>query len=158
MTELQITMLLHFIGVGVLFTALLGGIILGGQYAKAADYNSKATILKAMRPIGLLSPLAILLMLATGLGNWHALAWFQEGWLHTKITLFFIAAILGTIFGIRAKKRAGLIMKLADGSAPEGTNAQVAAMDKQFKIFYIVQSILIFSILFLSVVKPGRGF
>ncbi len=158
MTELQITMLIHLIGLGMLFTMLLSGIIFTAQYAKAPDYKSKATILKAMRPIGLLSPLAIVVMLASGLGNWHSMGWFQEGWLHIKITLFFAAAILGTIFGIRAKKRGGIIMKLADGSAPEGAADQVAAIDRQFRIFYIVQSILLFSILFLSVVKPGRGF
>jgi hypothetical protein len=96
-------------------------------------------------------------MLVSGIGNMEALHMgvFTASWLTTKLSVFAIMAINGIIFGAKSAKRAKLIAQMAGGSAPEGTNATIAGMDKQQLLFYFVQSLLLLIILTLSVVKPG---
>ena len=151
--------LVHFLGYGMLFTAGVAGWILGQQYNKAADYKEKSVILRASRPVGLLGPIGILIMLITGIGNMHArsLGVFTENWLTLKILFFAIASINGVFFGIRAAKRGKMVGQLAEGTAPSGTEGKVKSMDTQFRIFYIAQIVLMLLILTLSIVKPGRG-
>jgi len=154
----HLLMLLHFLGFGLLFSTLVAGWMLHGQYKKAIDYSTKAIILRLLRPIGLLSPVGILLMLLTGIGNMHVrgLGVFTESWLSAKIVVFIIATINGLVFGARAGKRARLISQMADGSAPHGTDGTINALDKQIRLFYIFQTALLLIILALSIVKPGR--
>ena len=151
-------MLLHFLGFGLLFSTLVAGWMLHGQYKKATDFSTKAMVLKLLRPIGLLSPVGILLMLLTGIGNMHVrgLGLFTESWLSAKIVVFVIAMINGLLFGARARKRARLISQMADGSAPHGTDGTINVLDKQMRLFYIIQFVLLLIILTLSIVKPGR--
>jgi len=151
-------MLLHFLGFGLLFSTLVAGWMLHGQYKKATDFSTKAMVLRLLRPIGLLSPVGILLMLLTGIGNMHVrgLGLFTESWLSAKIVVFVIAMINGLLFGARARKRARLISQMADGSAPHGTDGTINVLDKQMRLFYIIQFVLLLIILTLSIVKPGR--
>jgi uncharacterized membrane protein len=151
-------MLLHFLGFGLLFSTLVAGWMLHGQYKKATDFSTKAMVLRLLRPIGLLSPVGILLMLLTGIGNMHVrgLGLFTESWLSAKIVVFVIAMINGLVFGARARKRARLISQMADGSAPHGTDGTINILDKQMRLFYIIQFVLLLIILTLSIVKPGR--
>lgn len=143
----------------MLFTAGVGGWIVGQQYNKAKDYKEKSVILRSARPLGLLGPIGITIMLITGIGNMHlrALGLFTEHWLSVKILLFAIAATNGIFFGIRAAKRGKMVGQLAAGTAPADIEAKVKSMDAQFRIFYIVQITLLLLILILSIVKPGRG-
>ena len=151
-------MLLHFLGFGLLFSTLVAGWVLHSQYKSAIDFSTKAVLLKSLRPIGLLSPMAILLMLLTGIGNMHVrgLGLFTESWLSTKIVVFILATLNGIVFGVRAGKRARLIGQMADGSAPQGTDRSIGNLDRQLRLFYIIQFVLLLIILILSIVKPGR--
>jgi uncharacterized membrane protein len=148
--------LTHFLR--LLFSTLVAGWMLHGQYKKATDFSTKAMVLRLLRPIGLLSPVGILLMLLTGIGNMHVrgLGLFTESWLSAKIVVFVIAMINGLVFGARARKRARLISQMADGSAPHGTDGTINVLDKQMRLFYIIQFVLLLIILTLSIVKPGR--
>lgn len=65
----EIFLIIHFLGIGLFVATLIPGFILDSQYRKASDIRTKAILLRALRPIGLLSPLAVLLMLATGVAN-----------------------------------------------------------------------------------------
>ena len=154
----QLLLLVHFLGFGLLFSTLVAGWILHGQYKNAKEFSTKAVILRSLRPIGLLSPIGILLMLITGIGNMHVrgLGLFSEAWLSTKIVVYAIASINGIVFGARAGKRGKLIGLMADGSAPQGTDKSVDALDRQLRLFYIIQFVLLLIILTLSIVKPGR--
>jgi len=151
-------LLLHFLGFGLLFTTLVAGWLLNRQYKGAVDFSTKAVILKSMRPIGLLSPFAILLMLLTGIGNMQVrdLGLFTESWLSAKIVVFIIAAVNGIVFGVRARKRGKLIGQMAEGTAPQGTDKSIRSLDTQLQLFYVIQFVLLLIILILSIVKPGR--
>ncbi len=70
----ELTLLFHFIGFGLLVAIQVAGFILDSHYRKATDLQTKATLLRALKPIGLLSPIAIVLQLVTGIGNMHGIA------------------------------------------------------------------------------------
>jgi hypothetical protein len=149
----ELTLLFHFLGFGLLMTINVAGFILNRQYSKSADLQSKAIILRALRPIGLLSPVAIVVMLVTGIGNMHALGYglLDAGWLTAKIMFFAIAVISGTLFGIKAKKRGTLVQEMASGKAAANSQELLNAYDKQISLFYLVMPVLLLIILALSI-------
>ncbi len=149
----ELTLLFHFIGFGLLMSTLVAGFMLDRQYRKAKDLQSKAVILRSSKPIGMLSPFGILIMLITGIGNMHALGvgLLTFGWLSAKVILFAIASISGITFGIIARKRGALVGKMAAGTAPADAEATLKGYDNQAAIFYIVMPLLMLMILSLSV-------
>ena len=149
----ELTLLFHFLGFGLLMTINVAGFILNRQYRNAPDLQTKATILRSMRPIGLLSPVAILIMLITGIGNMHALGIgiFTFGWLAYKIVFYTIAVISGTILGITSRKRGALVGQMAAGTAPANAEQLLTGYDKQIDLFYIVMPLLMLCILWLSI-------
>ncbi len=151
--ELQFTLLFHFIGFGLLVTLNVAGFILNMQYKKAPDFQTKAIIVRAIRPLGLLSPVAVLIMLITGIGNMHSLGLgvLDVGWLTAKIIFFAIAVISGILFGIVAKKRGTLVNQIAAGKGDANAEAQLKGYDKQIDLFHVVMPILLITILWLSI-------
>ena len=149
----ELILLFHFIGFGILVTINIAGFILNSQYKKASDLQSKAILLRALRPIGLLSPIGILIMLITGIGNMHMLGLgvLSVGWLTGKIIFFAIAAISGIIFGITSRKRGALVAQMLAGTAPSDANQLLSGYDRQVSLSYIVFPVLMLIILWLSI-------
>ncbi len=149
----EIFLILHLLGLGLFVATLIPGYILDSQYRKAADIQTKATLLRALRPIGLLSPFAALLMLATGIANMHYLGvgLLDLGWLTAKIIFFALAVVSGATFGAKAQKRGKLIQQMAKGETPPDADARLKELDKQQRLFYVVQPILLLIIIYLSV-------
>jgi hypothetical protein len=156
MREIHFSMLLHFIGIGTVFTTLLAGWILTAQYARTSDYHVKNQILVLLRPIGLLSPAGILILLLSGIWNMSILHYSisSAGWLSAKLVLFAVAAVSGIMSGVLGPQRKKLVSALAEGKAAEGAEKRVAAYDRLQRLFYIVQAFLILTILTLTLVKP----
>ncbi len=155
----EITLLLHFIGLGLLFTTMVGGFILHRQYRKAADLRAKAIILKTARPFGLLSPVAMLLMLISGIGNMHGIGvgMFELAWLNTKLALFGVALIGGIVLGIVAKKRGTLVHTMSLGEAQPDSEKRLASYDTLLSAGYIVMPLLMLGMLYFSVVGRLGG-
>lgn len=152
----EVVFLLHLIGFGVIATLLIAGPILEQKFKKAETLDAKATLQKALRSMGLLSPLAIVLLLLTGIGNMYysELGLFEAGWLTAKIIFFAIVVVNGAMAGARAGKRGKLIDRLARGETPPNALSEMQSYNKQQSIFYLTQTILILVILVLSVFKP----
>lgn len=150
----ELILLFHLIGFGLLATTSVAGIILHLQYRNAADLRAKAALLRAMKPIGLLSPVAILVMLGTGIGNMLAIGvgLLTLGWLTAKIIFFAIAVISGVLFGLKSKRRGALVQKMAAGSAPPFAEEMLQALDRQIVLFHVVMPLLLLIILYLSVI------
>jgi hypothetical protein len=150
----ELTLLFHLIGFGLLATTSVAGIFLHLQYRKAPDLQAKAALLQAMRPIGLLSPVAVLIMLVTGIGNMHAIGagLLTLGWLTAKIIFFAMAVISGALFSVKSKQRGALIQKLISGNAPPYSEERLEVLDRQILLFYIVMPLLLVIILYLSVI------
>ncbi len=144
----------HLIGFGLLITTLVAGILLETQFRRAPDGEAKMTILRSLRRIGLLSPIAMLVMLITGIGNMNATnaGLFTHGWLTAKIMFFALAVISGILFGIKSRKRGAL--QATSGGGAGASQEQLRDFNRQISLFYLVLAVLLLIILFLTVWKP----
>ena len=149
----QITLLFHFIGMSLFVAIQVAGFVVGKQYKKAKNLQEKATLLNVMRPIGLLSPVAVVIMIISGIGNMHTfqITLADFGWLQIKLVIFTIASILGIVLGIMSKKRGTLVGMMLDGQAPADAEAMLKKYDGRIQIFSIITPILLLAILCLSV-------
>jgi hypothetical protein len=144
----------HFIGFGLLLTTTVAGYILNRQYKKATDVEAKLVILRSIKPIGIISPIAMLLMLITGIGNMHSLGYTLldlPGWLAYKIILFAIAFISGILFAVKSRKRVIVFQEIATGKSTTHGEQTMASYDQQINLFYLVSAVLLALILFLSI-------
>jgi len=153
----------HLLGFGLITTSLAAGWILERRIRTTNDWNQKLLLLSASRSIGLLSPIASLLMLITGIVNiinvfgTSPRVLFSVGWLDAKIILFAFMLVNGAVFGpILSRKRTKLIQSLAAQSAPADAEETVNIYGKNISTFYFVQSLLLLIILFLSVWGTGK--
>jgi hypothetical protein len=150
----EATLLLHFIGLGLLMTAMVGGILLHSQYKQAPDLRSKALILKSARPFGLLGPIGTLVMLVTGIGNMHAIGagWLTLGWLSAKIVLFIVASVAGIFLGVLARKRGALVHAMSLGDGGPGAETRLASLDRTIAAGHFLLPVLMLAILYLSTI------
>lgn len=152
----ELTLLFHFIGFGLIVAIQVAGFVLDSHYRKATDLQTKATLLRALKPIGLLSPIAIIIQLVTGIGNMHAIGIpFSEigsyPWLLYKTIVFVIAATLGMIMGVKSKKRGALVGLMLKGEAPANAQELLGGYDKQIRMFSSIMPLLMLIILYLSI-------
>ena len=156
MSMYNIFLLLHFIGIGMIFAGLIGGFILSRQYKKSTDYPTKLVVLQGLRVFGLLTPFSVLIMVISGIGNMESLGYgvFTAGWLSAKLILVVIMIVNGLISGARSKKRGALKAQLASGNAPPEAEKMVTLLERQGQLFFFVSAALLLVVLTLSIVKP----
>lgn len=152
----SISIFIHYLGIGVLITSILGGFIIHNSYRKSSNINDQLVILKILRPIGLLGPIGLGIMLISGIGNLIFLGFasqdvISQRWLMEKLFMFFLVLIIGLYSGIRSKKRAKLIEQIISGN--ENAKIEKQKFDKTSNTFLIIQTILLLAILFRSAVK-----
>jgi putative copper export protein len=159
----SINFLFHIIGFGLVFTALLGGWIIERRIRAEKDWNQKLYIGNIGRRFGLLSPIASVVMLLTGIVNIFNLydgninLWYTEGWLVAKIILFAFLLINGAIFGpILVRRRKKLIQGITEKTIMEDAEMTINILSKSITTFYLVQFLLLIIILFLSVIGGGK--
>src|SRR3972149_1320208 len=113
----SVVFLFHLIGFGMIATLLFAGPILERKFQKAETLDAKVAIHRAMKSVGLLSPLAVLLPHPTGIGNMYFTGSgpFKAGWLTAKLIFFAIVIVNGWMTGVRALKRGKLLQGLARG-------------------------------------------
>jgi uncharacterized membrane protein SirB2 len=152
----SVVFLLHLVGFGMIATLLFAGPILERKFQKAETLDAKVAIHRAMKSVGLLSPLAVLFLIATGIGNMYftGLGPFKAGWLTAKLIFFAIVVVNGGMAGAHAVKRGKLLQQLARGENIPNALPEMQRYNKQQVIFYLTQSVLVLVILALSVFKP----
>jgi hypothetical protein len=152
----HIAMLLHIVGIGLLFTSLVGGWILHSHYMKGAGWGTRLVLLKTLRTFGLLSPIATALLVVSGVANMILLQLgaFTTAWLSAKLVLVLLTIVNGVIFGIRSSRRSKLAVAIAESRAPENAEQTLDLMNRQQRLFFVNQTILILVILGLSLVRP----
>lgn len=155
--------LVHIIGFGLLSLTFLGGFLLDRKFRKEKDWKLKFYILGIARPLGIASPIVAAILLITGIGNIHnrlmgsEMSWLDEGWLVAKVIFFSVMLLNGLIFGPSlSKKRAAAVKAIVDGSGGADAEQNVVALNKQITMFYLVQAILLITILYLSTFGPGK--
>jgi putative copper export protein len=159
----SINFLFHLIGFGLIFTSLLGGWIIERRIRAEHDWNQKLFIGKISRRFGLLSPLASVVMLVTGIVNIFNLyngdinLWYTEGWLMAKLILFAFLLVNGAVFGpILIRRRTKLMQGVAEKTSSNDAEMTVTILGKSITTFYLVQFLLLMIILCLSVAGGGK--
>ncbi len=152
----SISIFIHYLGIGILINSILGGFIVHNSYRKSSNITEQLIFLKILRPIGLLGPIGLGIMLISGIGNLMFLGFasqdvISQRWLMEKLFMFFLVLIIGLYSGIRSKKRATLIEQIISGN--ENTKIEKQKFDKISNTFLIIQTILLLAILFRSAVK-----
>ncbi|HLB00668.1 MAG TPA: hypothetical protein VJO14_04715, partial [Bacteroidota bacterium] len=117
------------------------------------DLQTKALLLRTARPIGLLSPIGMGVMLITGIGNmeFRGVGILTEGWLSAKLVFFAVAVVGGVLMAIASKKRGALVHALAAGEAGPDSERRLAALETQITLGYVILPLLLIAILYLSV-------
>lgn len=159
----SIIFIFHLIGFGLVFTALLGGWIIERRIRAEKDWNQKLYVGKINRRFGLLSPIASIVMLLTGIVNIFNLyngnnsLWYTEGWLIAKIILFAFLLINGAIFGpILIRRRTKLMQAFAGKTITEDAEVTFRVLSTSITTFYLVQFLLLIIILGLSIAGGGK--
>jgi uncharacterized membrane protein len=160
---MSINFLFHLVGFGLIFTSLLGGWMVERRFRSEQDWNQKLFIGKISRRFGILSPIASLIMLLTGiinifnLYNGNISLWYSEGWLIAKIILFAFLLINGAIFGpILIRRRTKLVQSIAEKNPSKDAETHYNILSKSITTFYLVQFLLLIIILCLSIAGGGK--
>lgn len=155
--------LLHLFGFGLLVASLVGGFVLDRAIRKEPDIRLKMFAGRISRILGLFSPFAALILLATGIANIHNMfgdssrGWYEEGWLVAKIILYGIMLLNGTFYGPRLSRgRMRLLELLSKEPASSATSDPLKPYNRQITFFYAVQTLLLLLILVISVTGTGK--
>jgi uncharacterized membrane protein len=158
MYPIHISLVVHFIGIGMLFTALFGGWIVNGQYRSAPDWQTKLLHLKTLRRVGLMSPFGIIVMLLSGIGNMtlgpHKYTVFSDGWLSAKLALFLVAIIIGVLGSFQSIRRSRIVTKLSAGDTETTAEGNLRSIETQVRLTSFLLFVLIVAIIILSVSRP----
>lgn len=148
---------LHIVGVGLVCTSVLGRWTLERRFRKEDDVKLRLHTTSLIRSIGLLSPSAVVLLILTGVANiinvfaGTSAAWYSQPWLVTKLVLFAILVVNGMLPGPLLIKKRERLLPADTEDAPSGDwQIQVSHLNKQISWYYLVQSLLILSIIYLS--------
>ena len=159
----SISLFLHLLAFGLLTTTVLSAFILDRKFRKETDHKLRLTIAGISRTIGLLSPVAALLLLFTGIGNIHnrfiglEMRWYSEGWLVAKIVLYVLMVLNGMVYGPRLTRgRLKLLNSMAEQSAPSNADAALRSFNRQITLFYFVQTLLLLLVVYISVFGSGK--
>lgn len=158
MSPLQCSLVLHLIGVGILFTTVIAGLLLHQQYKRAGDWASRLIYLKSLRTIGLLSPAGVALMILSGIANMtlghYSRPFFFDAWLGVKLLIFLVMVLVGVMTAILGARRKRLATRLAEEQSAGATDPQLRSIDSRMLAAFFIQAIGIITIIALSIVKP----
>lgn len=147
----------HLLGFGLITTVIVAGWFLNLRLTATQEPGLRISIGAMMKSLGLLSPVAGLLLLATGIGNIFNLyygtqaVWYQQGWLVIKTILFGVMLVNGTVFGPQmTRKRMRIIQNLGGEPGTDEDQKNLKYLNKQINWFYTVQSVLLLGIIFFS--------
>ena len=161
--RVSITFVLHLLSIGILTTTLVAGFILDRKIRKEPDVRLKIYTAALSKSIGLLSPVAAILLLLTGIANIHnrffgyPSEWYTEGWLVAKIILFVVMVSNGMFYGPGLMRgRLKVFRSLVEQSAPTYADTQIRSYNTQITLFYAVQILLFLLIVYTSVFGTAK--
>jgi hypothetical protein len=153
---------LHLIAFGTLSASVVALYVLDRKMRSEGDVGKKLYLGGLMRIFALFGPFNTVVLLLTGIGNMvnrygTGGPWTIETWLIVKIIIFFILVFNGMVVASRlSQKRMMLLKAVAENSAPADSEQQLAAVNSRFSVLFIVQFILLLTVVILSVFGDGK--
>jgi hypothetical protein len=161
--RVSIAFVVHLLSVGILTTTLIAGFLLDRRIRKESNLGLKIYVAGISRTIGLLSPVAVILLLLTGIANIHnrllgsTMAWYDEGWLVAKIIVYVVMVFNGMFYGPGLmRSRLKIIQSQLEQKAPDSSESTIRSLNKQISLFYAVQSLLFLFVIYLSVFGTAK--
>jgi hypothetical protein len=161
--RVSITFVFHLLSIGTLMTTLVAGFILDRKIRREPDIHLKIYTAGLSKSIGLLSPVAAILLLLTGIANIHnrfvgyPSEWYSEGWLVAKIILYAVMVFNGMFYGPGLMRgRLKVLRSQAEQSAPTNADSQIRSYNTQITLFYAVQIMLFLLIVYISVFGTAK--
>jgi hypothetical protein len=151
--------------VHLLCFGILGAAAVGGALANRALWGSLTAhpvaaleLARFAMRLGRLAQMASGLTLLSGFAMLHAmnLAPWGSVWISGKLVLFFaMAAYAGIVAGRSGRRLIGLLeARAAAGSAPSGSDADLAALRARFGTFHLVMPLMLVAVVVLATYRP----
>ncbi len=161
MNWFHVSLLFHFIGVGMIFTLLFAGPIIEANFRWENDVRMKKHAAKLLRSIGLLSPFGALVLILSGIGNMISKQitvgdlFGSAAWLGLKLLFFIVLLGIGMVISPKtARERAMLLDQMNQINPPEDANQKMDSINSKQTIFFLVNWVLVIIIVLLSLFKP----
>ncbi len=151
-------LLLHLIGFGVLAGVVVITPILERSLRKTDDYREGLRMLDTISKVGLLSPIAVVVMIFSGIGlmNLYGYGPFTSGWLTGKLLIFLVMMINGVYASINiGKRRKEIYKELAEGKENPRLPGELMRAHNRQSQFIRLQGIFLLLILIFTLYKPG---
>jgi uncharacterized membrane protein SirB2 len=154
---LSFYLLLHLTGFGLLFSVLAVTPILEWYLRRADSYQDAHLLATIVSRIGLLSPIATLLLLVSGIAlmNMFGYGIFTHGWLTAKLLIFLVMVVTGMYSSMNVgKQRREIYQHLIDGKDDPTLAGKLLRIHNRQSQYTRIQSIFLLMILIFTVFKP----
>jgi len=150
--------MIHLLGFGMLATALLAGWILEHRQHKEPELKQKLFILSLGRPIEMLMPAALVLLLISGMAALRSAAGtpavllLSGPWFHVKLILSAILAADGIVIGpLLLRTRRHFLAGLEENIFSENLGGKLKRLNGTIRLYYLSQAVLTAAIVCASV-------
>jgi uncharacterized membrane protein SirB2 len=157
MNWFALSLFIHLIGIGMIFTLLFAGPVIHANFKWENDLNLKRHSARLLRAVGLISPYGALVLILSGIGNMVAVQisfsdlFGKAYWLGVKLLLFAILLGLGMILSPKmARQRASLLEELGQANRSDDVDEKLSALNKKQTRFFVVNWILVSAISLLT--------
>jgi Predicted integral membrane protein (DUF2269) len=151
MTLYLVIRMLHILGAATMF-ALLGVDLAGiSALSRARTADQARAALDGYRLMGILGPIALLLILVPGI--YMAMQWGWPWWIRLSMLSFLIAAILGPV--LNRRHIGAITTALTAGPAQITADLEQRLRHPMLRTSFILRACLILGIVVLMTTKPG---
>jgi uncharacterized membrane protein SirB2 len=155
---IHLYLIIHLIGFGLLASVVFITPVLESSLRKTENYSDALRLLKVSTRIGILSPVAVVVMLASGIGlmTMYDYGIFSHGWLTGKLLIFLVMLLNGGYSSVNiSKKRREIYEELAAGKDNPRLPGDLLRMHNRQSQYVRLQAVFLLMILIFTVYKPG---
>jgi len=153
---LEIYLLIHLLGFGLIISVLIATPILEYYLRRAESYEQALQIAKMISRIGLLSPIAALILLLSGaaLMTIYGYGLFTHGWLTGKLLIFLVMVVTGAYSSMNVgKQRREIYIDLIEGKDNPKLPGELIRVHNRQSQYTRIQSAFLLMILIFTVYK-----
>ncbi len=153
---LPLYLLVHLLGYGLLISVLVATPILERYLRRAERYDDALTLANIVSNIGLLSPIAALILLVSGIlmMNLFGYTLFSHGWLTGKLLIFLVMVVSGIYSSMTVgRERRQIYHDLIDGKDNPKLPGKLLQVHNRQSQYTRIQTIFMLMILIFTVYK-----